>query len=106
MGRRAPSHAPGIGLYGQAIQDGKHIFDALSKQEHYTGALRVIQALDDRQLMSLALTIAADAALTRAERGAGSWRGRCDRHAATERMAGGAQGGIAAPTNQRGPGRR
>jgi hypothetical protein len=60
-------HRAGIGLYGQPIQDGKHILDALTEQEHYTGALRLIQALDDRQLTSLALTVAADAALTRAE---------------------------------------
>ncbi len=58
----------GIGLYGQAIQDGKHILDALASQEHYTGALRMIDALDDRQFASLALAVAADAALARAER--------------------------------------
>lgn len=60
-------HRAGIGLYGQAIQDGKHIFDALASQEHYTGALRMIDALDDRQLACLALTVAAEAALTRSE---------------------------------------
>ena len=60
-------HRAGIGLYGQAIQDGKHILDALASQEHYTGALRMIDALDDRQLACLALTVAADAALTRDE---------------------------------------
>ena len=60
-------HRAGIGLYGQAIQDGKHILDALAAQEHYTGALRMIDALDARQFACLALTVAADAALTRSE---------------------------------------
>lgn len=74
-------HRVGTGQYGQAIQDGKQVLDALASQEHYTGVLRMIDALDDRQFACLALTVAAEAALARSEQAAAGdvwtrwWRG-------------------------------
>lgn len=57
-----------IGLYGQAIMDGKMLLDTLREQEHYTGVLHVVSASTPDQLAALALTVAADAVASRSER--------------------------------------
>jgi hypothetical protein len=61
-------HQARIGLYGQAIMDGKLLLDTLKEQEHYTGVLHVLEASTPDQLAALALTVAADAAASRSER--------------------------------------
>jgi hypothetical protein len=61
-------HQSSIGLYGQAIMDGKLLLDTLREQEHYTGVLHVVSASTRDQLAALALTVAADAAAQRSER--------------------------------------
>jgi hypothetical protein len=60
-------HQSPIGLYGQAIKDGKLLLDTLREQEHYTGVLHVVSASTPDQLAALALTVAADAAAKRSE---------------------------------------
>lgn len=61
-------HQERIGLYGQAIMDGKLLLDTLKEQEHYTSVLHVLSASTPDQLAALALTIAAEAAADRSER--------------------------------------
>src|SRR5918997_1841726 len=61
-------HQSSIGLYGQAIMDGKLLLDTLREQEHYTGVLHVLSASTPDQLAALAMTVAADAAAKRTER--------------------------------------
>ena len=60
-------HSQRIGRYGQNIQEGKLLLDALRDQRHYTTAMTVIEALSPQRLVDFALTVAADAALTRSE---------------------------------------
>jgi len=60
-------HQARIGLYGQAIMDGKLLLDTLKEQEHYTSVLHVLSASTPDQLAALALTIAAEAAADRSE---------------------------------------
>jgi hypothetical protein len=60
-------HQTRIGLYGQAIMDGKLLLETLREQEHYTAVLQVLSASTPDQLAALALTVAADAAATRSE---------------------------------------
>lgn len=61
-------HQARIGLYGQAIQDGKLLLDTLKEQEHFSSVLAVLSATTPDQLAALALTVAADAAAQRTER--------------------------------------
>ena len=60
-------HRAGAGRYGQSIKDGKLLLDTLQEQRHYTTAMDAIRALSHQELADLALTVAAEAALTRAE---------------------------------------
>jgi hypothetical protein len=60
-------HSERVGLYGQIIKNGKLIPDALDEQQHYATATAAIEALSHEELAHLALTIAAEAALTRSE---------------------------------------
>ena len=56
-----------VGTHGQAIVEGKLLLETLKEQEHYTGVLRIVSAINPSQLAALALTITAESVAERTE---------------------------------------
>ena len=56
-----------VGTHGQAIVEGKLLLETLKEQEHYTGVLRIVSAINPSQLAALALTVAAESVAQRTQ---------------------------------------
>ena len=56
-----------VGTHGRAIIEGKLLLETLKEQDHYTGVLRIVAAINPSQLAALALTVAAESVAERTE---------------------------------------